>query len=140
MALAKSLAQTNTQLREAFDALSEHRDELEAAHGLLLAENTSQRERLSLLELTLAMESYPTAAFDSMQARVEAQLRAAAQEVVALRTENAALKDQLAMHPELQPPPTSLQQVQPKQQQQRTPRAATAVSYTHLTLPTTPYV
>ena len=52
------------------------RDEMEAAHGLLLVENTSQRERLSLLELALAMESYPSAPHDSMQARVEMQLRA----------------------------------------------------------------
>ena len=97
--LAKALASTNGQLREAFDALASSREELEAAHGLLLVENTSQRERLSLLELALAMESYPSAPHESMQARVEAQLRAAAQEVVALRTENASLKDSLAMHP-----------------------------------------
>ena len=101
VSLARSLAATNAQLRDAFDKVAEQRDELEAAHGLLLVENTSQRERLGLLELTLAMESYPSAPHDSMQARVEAQLRAAAQEVVALRNENASLKDQMAMHPSL---------------------------------------
>ena len=95
---AKSLAATNGQLREAFDKLAEQRDSLEAAHGLLVVENTQQRERLALLELTLAMESYPSQPFDSMQARVEMQLRAAAQEVVALRNENASLRDQMAMH------------------------------------------
>ena len=98
VALAKSLAATNGQLREAFDKLAEQRDSLEAAHGLLVVENTQQRERLALLELTLAMESYPSQPFDSMQARVEMQLRAAAQEVVALRNENASLRDQMAMH------------------------------------------
>ena len=99
VALARSLAATNGQLREAFDKLAEQRDALEAAHGLLVVENTSQRERLGLLELTLAMESYPSAPHDSMQARVEAQLRAAAMEVVTLRNENAALRDHVAMHP-----------------------------------------
>ena len=99
LALAKQLASTNTQLREAFDKMAEQRDALDASHGLLLVENTGQRERVALLELALAMESYPSAPHDSMQARVEQQLRAAAQEVVALRTENAHLKDQLAMNP-----------------------------------------
>ena len=99
VSLARSLATTNGQLREAFDKLADQRDSLEAAHGLLLVENTQQRERLALLEITLAMESYPSAPLDSMQSRIEAQLRAAAQEVVTLRNENAALKDQMAMHP-----------------------------------------
>ena len=94
--LAKSLAATNGQLRQAFDKLAEQRDALEASHGLLLVENTNQRERLALLELTLAMESYPSAPMDSMQARIEQQLRLAAQEVVQLRNENATLKDRVA--------------------------------------------
>lgn len=97
ISLARSLAATNSQLRQAFDTLAEQRDALEASHGLLLVENTTQRERLALLELTLAMESYPSAPHESMQARVEQQLRSAAQEVVALRNENAALKDRVAV-------------------------------------------
>ena len=82
VSLARSLAQTNAQLREAFDALAEQRDELEAQHGMLMLENTSQRERLGLLELTLAMESYPTELPGSIREKVEAQLRSAATEVV----------------------------------------------------------
>ena len=95
LALAKQLAATNTQLRQAFDALAAKRDALEAEHGLLLVENTQQRERVGLLELALAMESYPSAPHDSLHAQIEQQLRAAAQEVVALRHENAHLRDQL---------------------------------------------
>ena len=83
ISLARSLAATNSQLRQAFDTLAEQRDALEASHGLLLVENTTQRERLALLELTLAGVVPPSAPHGRCR-RVEQQLRSAAQEVVAL--------------------------------------------------------
>jgi len=46
-----------------------------------MTENDELRERLSLFELSLAMESYAVAPPDSLTAQIQTQLRAAALEV-----------------------------------------------------------
>mmetsp|Transcript_16196 Transcript_16196/g.49208 ORF Transcript_16196/g.49208 Transcript_16196/m.49208 type:complete len:785 (-) Transcript_16196:291-2645(-) len=97
--LSRQLAATNGKLRKAFDALEEQHEETTRAHAALMEENVTLRERLSLAELTLAMESYPTALPDSLLAVVQTKLRQAALEVVQLRAENAALRDQAAANP-----------------------------------------
>ncbi|KAL1528982.1 hypothetical protein AB1Y20_010303 [Prymnesium parvum] len=96
--LAKQLAKSNAQLRTAFDALAEQRDELDKANGLLTAENMALQEKLSFFELAVAMESYPSAPPASVAAQIEQQLRKAALELIELRSENASIKDQLAAH------------------------------------------
>jgi hypothetical protein len=97
--LARQLAATNSKLRQAFDTLELQYQEMERAHAALMQENGSLRERLSLAELTLAMESYPTAPPDSLLSLVQARLRQAALEALQLRAENAALSDQAAANP-----------------------------------------
>jgi len=71
--LARQLATTNGKLRLAFDALESEHEESRRAHTSLMAENSALRERLSLSELTLAMESYPTAPPDSLLAQIQAR-------------------------------------------------------------------
>ena len=68
--LARQLAETNAKLREAFDALSEQKAELGAAHAALMHENITLREQLSFSELALAMESYPSQLPSSIAAQV----------------------------------------------------------------------
>lgn len=97
--LARQLAATNGKLRQAFDTLEAEHQEMGITHAALMHENVSLRERLSLAELTLAMESYPTAPPDSLLSLVQAKLRQAALEAVQLRAENAALRDQVAANP-----------------------------------------
>jgi len=97
--IARQLADTNGRLRTAFDALDADCNEVRRAHATLMTENDELRERLSLFELSLAMESYAVAPPDSLTAQIQTQLRAAALEAIKLRQENAELHDHLARTP-----------------------------------------
>jgi len=71
--LAKQLAKSNAQLRNAFDSVVEQRDELERANAQLMGENSEVREKLTFFELALSMESYPSAPPASLAAQIEQQ-------------------------------------------------------------------
>ena len=127
--LATQLGIKNAQLREAADALADQREELERQQAVLMGENSELRDKLGLLELALAMESYPTAPPASLGAQIERQLRAAALELSQLRAENATLRDAAAAHAVAAPTVVPAAEAFPRRPGKTRGRGASAAGY-----------